>query len=284
MSATCSRLQPLGEHHRGAHPAHLQEPGREPEAVEERERQQHPVDRRDRGGAQRGGLRAVGQQRAVRQPDPARHARGARRVDEQRDVLARPQPGPAGRAGGEIRGRHHGGADGGRAGPGGVVALGRDHERRAAVGEHDVELRRDRDRAVRHHDRARAEGAEHGDAERRAVAQPHDHAVARGGARRRHAVRLGGHRLVQLGPRERVRAGHVDDGGLVGHPCGVGRDEIGDVRSVHGSPGFSGCSGGCEAVLHDCLRRGRFGATFARRVAPDTRARVTLTARIRPLT
>jgi hypothetical protein len=235
----------LREHDGRAHPADLQEPGGEPEDVEERQRQQHPVDRGDRRGPQRGGLRAVGQQRAVRQQDAARHPRGARGVDEQGDVLAAAHTRPARRPGREVGRPDDGGVHGRGAPSGGVVAVGRDHELRVTVREHDLELPLDRDGPVRHHDGARAERPEHGDAERRTARQPHDDPVARTDARARNAVGLGRHRLVELRPRHRVRAGHVDDSGLIGHPSGVRHDEVGDVRSVHGSPGF--CGGSADA-------------------------------------
>ena len=98
-SASASGVQPLGQHHRRPRPADLQEPGRQPVDVEQRQRQQHPVHRGDRGRAQRGGLLPVGQHRAVRELHPARAPGAARRVDQQRQSLAAPGPRRAARSG-----------------------------------------------------------------------------------------------------------------------------------------------------------------------------------------
>ena len=97
----------------------------------ERQRQQHPVHRRDRSRAQRGRLLAVREQRAVRELDAARTARGAGREDDQRGRLAaaptaRRRSGTGRRVGGRWRQQPR--AHGGRRVRGGALGL---------VGHHD---------------------------------------------------------------------------------------------------------------------------------------------------
>ena len=206
--------------------------------MEERQGQQHPVHRRDRRGAQRGGLRAVGQQRAVREPDARAAARWCRRCRRAARCPRRRGAGawPAGRR----RSRPPTSVGGGgapwrrprRPRRRRCVAVRGDHDGPGGSRpEHDVELPARPARAVRHGDRARPQRPEHGDAERGAVPAaatttrspaPAPASRSRGGLR--------GHGRVELRPGQRRAGGDVAIAGVLRPAGGGARDEVGDVH------------------------------------------------------
>ncbi len=224
-------IQPLGQHDRRPGPADLQEPGAQPVAVEQRQGQQHPVHRGDRRRPQGRGLLPVGQQRAVRELDAARGAGAARRVDQQRRLLAAAgRSGPRLGPGGQVRRLEQGHPAGGRGGRGrGVVGRG-DQHRRPAVGEHELQLPALRGRSVRNGDRPGPQRPEQGHAVGRAVAQPDGHPITGADPVRAQPGRFRGPGAVQLGPGQGDRSGHVDDGRMVRNPGRGRRDQIGQVR------------------------------------------------------
>ena len=239
--------------------------------------QQHPVGRGDGRRAQRGGLRPVGQQRAVRQagrragPRWCRRCRPSSAMSSGSPPASTPGPRPDRSAPGWSGGADDRGTRRGSAADRGIVTL---REPTTTAGRQSPNTmsssRADGHGAVRHGDRAGPQRPEDRDAERGSTGQPHHHPVAGAGTRPPAGGRPRCRQRRRASPRTDVFplltsmiagwSGVRDaaDGDEVGDPCGTAVRE-GRGRAVHGAPGVVCCGvrrSGASESFTDVRRRG----------------------------